>query len=247
MRDDPRFEGYDSYLMSAYVKFMEGSGARVVPLIWGEPEEVTMDKLSKLNGVLFPGGGGDYVEFGRTIMNKLIEYNDNGDFYPAWGTCLGFENMNIWASDRDLDILERYDAHNISLTLDFQVDPSESTMFADLGEDAWKFETTAMTLNSHMWGINPDSYTTDESLSKFYRLTSVSYEPDTGRPFAASMEAYNYPFFATQFHPEKTVTIFYEEGINHTWESILNNRYMADHFMSYVRQNTHYYGNFATV
>lgn len=62
--------------MAAYVKFMEASGARVVPLILGEPDEVTMDKLSKLNGVLFPGGEVEYIEFGRKIMDKIIDYND---------------------------------------------------------------------------------------------------------------------------------------------------------------------------
>jgi gamma-glutamyl hydrolase len=87
---DSRFDGYDSYLMAAYVKFVEEAGARVVPLIWGEPAEVTLDKLSKLNGVFFPGGDGDYLEMGRMIMNKLIEYNDNGLVYPAFGVCLGF-------------------------------------------------------------------------------------------------------------------------------------------------------------
>lgn len=69
LADDPRFEGTDSYMMAAYVKFMEAAGARVIPLIWNEPKEVTMDKLSKINGVLFPGGDGDYLEYGRTIIN----------------------------------------------------------------------------------------------------------------------------------------------------------------------------------
>ena len=87
---DSRFDGYDSYLMAAYVKFVEEAGARVVPLIWGEPVEVTMDKISKLKGVFFPGGDGDYLEMGRMIMEKLIEYNDDGLVYPAFGVCLGF-------------------------------------------------------------------------------------------------------------------------------------------------------------
>jgi len=52
-------------MMAAYVKYLEQSGARVVPLIMGEPTEVTMDKLSKLNGVFLPGGGGDYIDWGR--------------------------------------------------------------------------------------------------------------------------------------------------------------------------------------
>jgi gamma-glutamyl hydrolase len=76
--------------MAAYVKFMEAAGARVVPLILGEAEEVTLEKISKLDGVLFPGGDGDYIEMGGNIIRKIMEYNDDGHFYPVWGTCLGF-------------------------------------------------------------------------------------------------------------------------------------------------------------
>ena len=46
MKTDPKFEGKKSYIMSAYVKYMESGGARVVPIIWGEPENVTLDKIS---------------------------------------------------------------------------------------------------------------------------------------------------------------------------------------------------------
>ena len=99
MRGDPRFEGYDTYVMAAYVKWIEGSGGRVVPLIMGEPQEVTMAKLAKVNGVLFPGGDGDYFEFGKPIWDKIIEYNDDQEVFPAWGTCLGFQTMCMWAAD----------------------------------------------------------------------------------------------------------------------------------------------------
>ena len=48
---------------------MQAAGARVVPLIWNEPDEILMEKLSMINGVLFPGGDGNYLEYGRKIMN----------------------------------------------------------------------------------------------------------------------------------------------------------------------------------
>ena len=197
--DDPRFAGSDSYMMSAYVKFMEASGARVIPLIWNEPDEIWGEKLSKINGVLFPGGDSDYLEYGRKIMDRLIQYNDEGNYFPAWGTCLGFENMLIWASDRGRDILEVYNAHAVSLTLDFVVDPVFTKMFSPMGQglDAWKFYRAPMTLNSHTYSANPESFVTDISLSEFYKLTSVSYEPSTGKPFAATIEAHNYPFAGT--------------------------------------------------
>jgi hypothetical protein len=39
--NDPRFEGYSTYIMAAYVEFLQGSGARVVPLISTEEWSIT--------------------------------------------------------------------------------------------------------------------------------------------------------------------------------------------------------------
>ena len=69
MKSDPRFDDYHSYIMSAYVDFIQAAGARIVPLILDEDDETTKDKLSKLNGVLYPGGGGGYFYHGQDIFN----------------------------------------------------------------------------------------------------------------------------------------------------------------------------------
>ena len=61
MKPDPRFDGYGSYIMSSYVDAILAAGARAVPLIVNTDDEKTsLTKLSKLNGVLMPGGDGDY-------------------------------------------------------------------------------------------------------------------------------------------------------------------------------------------
>ena len=71
MINDTRFINYKSYIMKSYVDFVEAAGARVVPLVVGEPEEVTLEKLQKLNGVIFPGGDGDYLEYGRLVFKTI--------------------------------------------------------------------------------------------------------------------------------------------------------------------------------
>jgi gamma-glutamyl hydrolase len=111
---------------------LESAGARVVPLIRGEPESVTLEKLKKLNGVLMPGGDGDYVEFGRFIYNTIKSHNDNGTYFPLWGTCLGFENFAIFASDEGLSVLGTYEASGVSLPLKFLKDPRATQMFGGL-------------------------------------------------------------------------------------------------------------------
>jgi len=62
---DPRFDGYRSYIMSSNVELLQSAGARVVPLIRDDPWEVTLEKLGKINGVLYPGGDGNYSVFGK--------------------------------------------------------------------------------------------------------------------------------------------------------------------------------------
>lgn len=76
MLTDPRFKGYRSYIMSSNVEFLMSAGARVVPLIRDESHDVTLEKLSRLDGVLFPGGDGNYSDYGRFVYNKVVEYNE---------------------------------------------------------------------------------------------------------------------------------------------------------------------------
>jgi len=106
--------------------------------------------------------------------------------------------MMVWASSDGRDVLGTFNAHAISETLKFVVDPRTTKMFGDLGDDALKFETEAMTLNSHSFGIDPVKFITDPGLSAMYKLTSISYEPEgEHRPFTASVEGKKYPFFGT--------------------------------------------------
>ena len=83
--------------MDAYVKFVESSGARVVPLIYHTNIEETLEKIEHLNGILFCGGSADddldYKNFGKAIFEKVKKMNDEGNYFPLWGTCLGFENF----------------------------------------------------------------------------------------------------------------------------------------------------------
>jgi gamma-glutamyl hydrolase len=161
MQKDPKFEGYKSYIMSSYVKYMEAQGARVVPVVWGEPEDVTKDKLKHLDGILFPGGNGDNVDIGRLVFDELKKYNDAGHFYPAWGTCLGYENMIAYTSDVGFDSWGIFDLHHVSLPLKFLKKPMETKMYRGLGPYAYEFEKKNMTYNSHRYGISPETFETD--------------------------------------------------------------------------------------
>jgi len=61
-----------------------------------DADKATYDHLLKsINGVLFTGGGVDFGDNAFTnnanyILKKAIEFNENGDHFPIWGTCMGF-------------------------------------------------------------------------------------------------------------------------------------------------------------
>ena len=51
--------------MATYVRFLEGSGARVIPILMSDDEDTVAQKLRMVNGVYIPGGAGDYDRVGR--------------------------------------------------------------------------------------------------------------------------------------------------------------------------------------
>ena len=48
----------------------------------------------------------------------LIQANDNGDYFPLWGTCLGFQLLCVLQAETDT-ILTSFDAANYSIPLNF--------------------------------------------------------------------------------------------------------------------------------
>jgi gamma-glutamyl hydrolase len=236
--------------MSAYVRYIEAAGARVIPLIRDDPDEVTLDKLSKIDGVLAPGGDGDYLKIGKLIMDQVIKYNDEGHFYPMWGTCLGYENMALFTASKPDSVLELYGTRHISQPLEFLKDPSSTKMFCSMEEEHVEtLKNGNVTYNSHKWSIRPETMESDEGLKAFWDVTSISYDANNTK-FIASVEAKNYPIMGTQFHPEKTTMSWNDETVyhfNHSWESIKTNRHFADLFVMMARANPNNWGTFQEV
>jgi len=189
MHNDTRFNGYYSYIMKSYVDWIEAQGARVVPLIVDEPRDVTADKLKRMNGVLFPGGDGNYSSFGRFVFDTVKKINDEGTYIPIWGTCAGFHELVSYVADAGWAVHDVYDMDSASLTLDFAYgDPTDIQIYSNLGPKANLFTTYNMTYNSHHWSLNPAKFQTDKGLGDFFEPTALSYMPaPNNRPFVASV------------------------------------------------------------
>ena len=93
-----------SYLGASYVKWLEGGGARVIPLIADDSFTNINSILPQLNGVLITGGaaGDTSSSFWWTQLNNILktlrkfvndQTNGNKQAIPLWATCLGFESI----------------------------------------------------------------------------------------------------------------------------------------------------------
>jgi len=97
----------------------------VVPIQWDLSEDELKAHFEKINGLFLPGGhihfvNPDeeiklYVKNGLYLYNLAKEANDKGDFFPIWGTCLGFEMMLIMEAGNNETVLhEGFNHNNVS-------------------------------------------------------------------------------------------------------------------------------------
>jgi len=108
-------------------------------------------------------------------ITKSKKYNDNGVYFPIWATCLGFENMVIYASEEGSSVLSNLSASSISLPLKFVKDPRETQMYGWLEDEAFLFEDNNLTKNGHDFGVDPNKFRTDNGLREIFDVTAISY------------------------------------------------------------------------
>ncbi|NP_998487.1 gamma-glutamyl hydrolase precursor [Danio rerio] len=231
----------NSYIAASYVKFLESAGARVVPVMINKSEDEYSRLFKSINGVLFPGGGvslesSGYSKAAGIFYRLALEANSNGDYFPVWGTCLGFELLTLLTSGELL--LSHTNTSGIALPLDFTEDVKGSRLFKEFPEELMKsLATEPLTENSHQWSITTENFTANKKLKKFYRVLSTN--TDGYNKFVSTMEAYDFPIYATQWHPEKNAFEWTRPYIPHTPSAIKTTFYMANFFVNEARKNLH--------
>eukprot|EP00066_Takifugu_rubripes_P004707 XP_003968229.1 PREDICTED: gamma-glutamyl hydrolase [Takifugu rubripes] len=234
---------YISYIAASYVKTLESAGARVVPVMVNQTEEEYKALFNSINGILFPGGGSNlvtslYARSAKIFYDLAIEANDRGDYFPVWGTCLGFEELTYLTLGKL--VLTRNNMRDVALPLNFTDDAKGSRMFkgfpADLMTD---LASESLTANSHKWSLAMSSYNSNVELKKFYKVLSTN--SDGTLEFVSTIEAYSYPIYGTQWHPEKNPFEFLKAYIPHSPSAVRTTFYMAEFFVSEARKNKHHF------
>nr|XP_048696731.1 gamma-glutamyl hydrolase-like isoform X2 [Caretta caretta] len=220
-----------SYIAASYVKFLESAGARVVPIRLNRSEEEYDKIFQSINGVLFPGGGVDlktseYSRIARIFYNKALKANDKGDYFPVWGTCLGYEELTYLTSGEIL--LTWTNTEDFALPLNFTTAAQDSRMFKNFPDFLLKkLATESLTAHFHHWSLSMQNFTQNEKLRNFYKVLTTNTHADV--EFISTMEAHKYPIYGVQWHPEKNPFEWKNSsGIPHSASAMKVAYYVAD-------------------
>ncbi|OMO92529.1 Peptidase C26 [Corchorus olitorius] len=229
-----------SYIAASYVKFVEAAGARVIPLIYNEPEEILFEKLELVNGVLFTGGwakNGLYYEIAQKLFKKVIEKNDAGDHFPLYAICLGFELLTMIISE-DRNILESFSAADQASSLQFVNNINiEGTVFQRFPPYLLKkLGTDCLVMQNHHYGISPGRLQNNLKLSSFFNILTTSTD-DNNEVYVSTAQARGYPVTAFQWHPEKNAFEWGSAMIPHSEDAIQVTQHVANYLIREARKS----------
>lgn len=243
-----------TFIPSSYVRFLEAAGARVVPIPYDLPKQELKKLFKSLNGLLFTGGDtvlwdiekNTYTNFssaGKYLIELAIIANKKGDYFPIWGTCLGYELLLITIANGY--VLETFDSTNHRTQLAyFKNLTKNSKMFKKLTPKLKKnSEKKDLMFFFHHYGISVEGLQNNSALSSFFKITSTAKSKD-GKTFVASIEGKRFPFYGVQYHPEKTLAEWTKMlDLDHSEDAIEYSLYLSKFYVSETRKNFHFFKN----
>lgn len=128
-----------------------------------------------LSRILLPGGAtwfnqtNGYAEAGKHIYDIAMEMNEREQYFPLWGTCLGFELLT-YLSAGESEHRAHCSSTNQALPLVFKPDYNESRLFKNAPPPIVKIlESEAITANFHQYCV-----TEKVQITKHFHVFMVS-------------------------------------------------------------------------
>ena len=245
-----------SYIPQSYVKWIEMSGARVVPLQYDLPKPILSGFLNQLSGVLWIGGGIEnkkthtekqYKAFIGTlffIYNYVKQQNDIGNVYPIWGTCIGFEVLALMGLYTSADALgeDFYHGRNIQRitkngpgVLAF-TNGSSNLAKAFPAKMRKLMAAKPVTYHVHDLGFDMKGKTVPR-MNKYLDVLAVEYSEKSKVHFMNAFKYKDYPFYGVIFHPEKPPFEWIPKGIPHNALAVKTSTILSRFFISICRKN----------
>lgn len=243
---NPRNLSSPSYIPASYIKFLEGSGAQVIPIPASTPVSKLKRLLPYLNGYALPGGispmlTSPYYHHATVVLEFARKSYKKGSLFPVIGICLGLQTMLVLANNGDESVREYCDSNGISLPLTFTPDVKSSRLFGKAPEDIMKILSTEdVTHNHHIRCMTPSVFQENPNMKKHFKILSTNKDRN-GKEFISIIEGIRYPFFGLQWHPEKVAYEFLpDQDIPHFHSAIRASQYIGNTFVELCRKNKHY-------
>ena len=234
-----------TYIAASYVKFLESSGARVVPIFINQTETETKRIFKSINGVVLPGGIVDaltsgYANVSRTILKLAKKTFDEGGYFPIMGMCLGHQFLAMMETVNTTNLLICTDSNNMTAPLNLPKNYRDYKLFRDISKDFAKAITERpIASHFHDKALPVKLFQEDKKLKNFYKVVTKSVDRN-GVEFVSTMEAKKYPFYSTQWHPEKSPFEWNRaKAIPHFETSIRLSQHFSNFFVQEARFSKH--------
>jgi len=146
-----------------------------------------------------------YAATVRTFLTMATLANRAGDYFPVWGTCLGYESMMDFFGD--LQPLERFDARRLEKALsrmnlreDAVAQQSRLLSFATQEQRA-HLRHLYQPYFDHEYGVSVTRFNKNAALRSTFRILSTCHDR-AGKEYISMVEGRTLPFYGTQFHPD---------------------------------------------
>lgn len=235
-----------AFISASYVRWIEDVGGQVLPILPWYSQEKVNEILSKTNGVLWLGGSrdlnltGKFEVLNRYVLDRLIEYNENGTHYPLFVICQGLEMLHSIIANTTA-VLTNYDAYDYMLPIDIDKEKiKKEPMFNLFSDEDLEFLTkTNSTIHLHHLGSDPTVYQKYETLNNFLEIVATGRDIKN-QTFIAIVKGKNYPIYGFQFHSEK---VKYDRSIREWANPSINHIRLNDNFglffIDECRKNPH--------
>lgn len=187
------------------------SGINTIPLPFFLSKAEIINVLYQVNGLVLIGGGVPLItsKGQKTAFMKKLDFiisvakqlNDRGTPFPIWASCLGYESLLIHDIGIKAVNMARIAVNDENkrqkLVWDYK-QLQRSVFFKHLPKEDFKtLEDQELMIFAHRWAFLP-TYIKKSS----YRVIASSTDINN-RNFVSFVENKHYPFFGSQFHPEK--------------------------------------------
>ena len=254
---------YTEVIEAKYVHFIEGGGGRVFPISYKWSADKLRDVMKKINGVLFTGGATELVIFddhnvpvelteyskgARRILDIAIEMNKRKEYFPVWGTCLGFEQLLILESDNVALLGHCGNCSNYHAFLKYTTEGRENArLFDDFSAYQRKImETQNLTYNNHVWMVDNRTFYSNPSLIEKYKILAYSNWRNETTEYISAVEHKVFPFYGVQFHPEKwNYEVNPSQKVIKTRDSIMLGHGFSNFLVNECRKNGNAFSSYA--